>query len=119
MRSKDEAHAIADALMKPAIERRKKSRVRFPELQVFPIEQRDDVLRAAERAAWNGWAMPVATAAAIALPVLALVVLWFHPSMAVSLILASSIGAIGVARLREARTRKELRLMRPADCASR
>jgi len=33
MRSKNEADAIADALMKPGVERRKKSRVRFPELQ--------------------------------------------------------------------------------------
>jgi hypothetical protein len=115
MRSKDEANAIADALMKPGVERRKKSRVRFPELQAFPIEEREDALRAAVRGAWNGWAMPVATAAAVGLAVVAVAVLWFRPSMAVSLILASSVASIGVARLRDARTRQQLRLMRPAD----
>jgi Flp pilus assembly protein TadB len=119
MRSKDEANAIADALMKPGAERRRKSRVRFPELQAFPIEQRDDVLRAATRAAWNGWAMAAATAAAVALALLAVAVLWFRPSMAVTLILASSVGSIGVRRMRDARTRKQLLLMQPSDRASR
>jgi hypothetical protein len=119
MRSKDEANAIADALMKPGIERRRKSRVRFPELQAFPIERRDDALRAAMRAARSGWAVPAATAAAVALGALAIAVLWFRPSLAVTFILATSVGTIGVARLMDARTRKALRLMQPADPASR
>ena len=74
MRSKEEANAIADALLKPGVERRKKSRVRFPELQAFPIEQRDDALRAAIRAAWKGWQLPTAVAVLVAFGALAIAV---------------------------------------------
>ena len=119
MVSKDEANAIADALMKPGVERRKKSRVRFPELQAFPIEQRDDAFRAAARAAWSGWVMPAALTALVVLGALAVAVLWFRPSLAVSFILAAATGSAGVARLMDARMRKALRLMQPADRASR
>jgi ferric-dicitrate binding protein FerR (iron transport regulator) len=119
MVSKDEANAIADALMKPGIERRRKSRIRFPELQAFPIEQRDDVLRAAMRAARRGWPIPAAIAAVVALGALAIAILWFRPSLAMTFILATSVGTIGVARLMDARTRKALQLMQPADPASR
>jgi hypothetical protein len=117
MVSKDEANAIADALMKPGIERRRKSRVRYPELQAFPIEQRDDALRAAMRAARSGSALWVAMAAVVALGALAITVLWFRPSLAVSLILTTSLATVGVARLMESRTRKALRLMQSPDPA--
>jgi len=50
---------------------------------------------------------------------LAIAVAWFHPSLAVSLILATSIATVGAARLMDARTRKALRLMQPVDPASR
>jgi hypothetical protein len=119
MRSKDEANAIADALMKPGIERRRKSRVRFPELQAFPIEQRDDALRAAMRTARSGWALWLPMAAVVVLGALAIAVLWFHPSLAATFILATSVATIGVARLVDSRTRKALRLMQPGDRASR
>jgi len=119
MVSKDEANAIADALMKPGIERRRKSRVRFPELQAFPIEQREDALRAAMRAARSGWVVPAATAALVVLGALAIAVLWFRPSLALSLILAISLAGGGVARLMHDRTRKALRQMQPAEPASR
>jgi hypothetical protein len=115
VRSKEEANAIADALLKPGIERRKKSRVRYPELQAFPIEQRDDALRVAMRAAWNGWEMPAAVAALVAFGGVAIATLLIHPSLAVSLICAISFAGIGVARLKDVRTRKQLRLMQPAD----
>jgi|SRR6516225_3342154 hypothetical protein len=119
MLSKDRANAIADALVKPGVERRKKSRVRFPELQAFPTEQREDVLRTAMRAARSGPALWVALPAVVALGALAIAVAWFHPSLAVSLILATSIATVGAARLMDARTRKALRLMQPVDPASR
>jgi hypothetical protein len=119
MVSKDEANAIADALMKPGVERRRKSRVRFPELQAFPIEQREDALRAAQRAARSGWPIPAAIAALVALGAVAIAVLWFRPSLAVSFILATSVATIGVARLMDARTRNALHVMRPDDPASR
>ncbi len=115
MRSKEEANAIADALLKPGVERRKKSRVRYPELQRFPIEQRDDALRVAMRAARSGWQMPSAVAAVVLLGVLALAAALARPSLAVSLIIATSIGALGVARLQDVRTRKALQRMQPAD----
>jgi hypothetical protein len=115
MRSKEEANAIADALIKPGVERRKKSRVRFPELQAFPIEQREEALRVATRAAWKGWQMPAALAVLVAFGAVAIAVLLFRPSLAVSWICAISFGGIGVARLRDARTRKQLELMQPAD----
>ena len=119
MLSKDRANAIADALVKPGVERRKKSRVRFPELRAFPIEERDDVLRVAMRAAWNGWQMPAAMAALVAFATLAVAALLIHPSLAVSLICATSFASIGVARFKDARTRKQLKLMQPGDRASR
>ena len=119
MLSKDRANAIADALVKPGVERRKKSRVRFPELQAFPTEQREDVLRTAMRAARSGPALWVALPAVVALGALAIAVAWFHPSLAVSLILATSVATIGVARLMDARTRNALHVMRPDDPASR
>jgi hypothetical protein len=117
--SKDKANAIADALVKPGVERRKKSRVRFPELQAFPIEQRDDVLRVAMRAAWNGWQIPAVVGALVAFGTLAVSVLLIHPSLAVSLICATSFASIGVARFKDARTRKQLQLVQPGDRTSR
>ena len=119
MRSKEEANAIADALLKPGVERRKKSRVRYPELQGFPIEQRDDALRVAMRAARGGWQMPAAVAAVVLLGALAVVAALVRPSLAVGLILATSFGTLGVARLQDVRTRKALRLMQRADRTSR
>ena len=113
MRSKEEANAIADALLKPGVERRKKSRVRYPELLAFPIEQRDDALRAAMRAARSGWQMWAALAADVLLGLLAVAAALVRPSLAVSLILATSVGTLGVARLQVARTRKALQLMQP------
>ncbi len=119
MVSKDEANAIADALMKPGVERRRKSRVGFPELQAFPIEQRDDALRAAMRTARSGWAPWVAVAGVVVLGALAITVLLFHPSLAVSLILVTSFATFGVARLMHARTRKALQLMQPGGPSPR
>jgi hypothetical protein len=119
MLSKDRANAIADALVKPGVERRRKSRIRFPELQAFPIEQRDDALRAAVRAARSGWAIWAVTATVVVLGAGAIAVAWFHPSLAVTFILATSVATVGVARLMDARTRKALRLMQPADTGSR
>ena len=119
MLSKDKANAIADALVRPGIERRKKSRVRYPELQAFPIEQRDDALRVAIRAAWKGWQMPTAVAVLVAFWALAIAALLMHPSLAVSLICATSFGTIGIARLQDVRTRKQLQLMQPAERSSR
>jgi hypothetical protein len=118
VRSKEEANAIADALLKPGVERRKKSRVRYPELLVFPIEQRDDVLRAAIRVARSGWQIPAALTAVVLLGVLAVAAALVRPQLAVSLVLATSVGAMGVARFRDVRTRKTLQLMRPADRTS-
>ena len=115
MRSKEEANAIADALLKPGVERRKKSRVRYPELQGFPIEQRDDALRVAMRAARSGWQLPAAVAAVVVLGVLAVAAALARPSFAVSLIIATSIGTLGVARLQDVRTRKALQRMQSAD----
>jgi hypothetical protein len=119
MVSKDEANAIADALMKPGIERRRKSRVRFPELRAFPIERRDDALRAAMRVARRGWEVPVATASVVVLGALAIALVWFRPSLAVTFILATSLATIGVARLMHARARKALLQMQSTDLASR
>lgn len=119
MRSKEEANAIADALVKPGIERHRKSLGRYPELKAFPIEQRDDALRAATREAWSGWQMRAAMVAVILLGVLALAAALLRPSLAVSLILATSFGCLGVARLQGARTREALQLMQPADLTSR
>ena len=119
MRSKEEANAIADALLKPGVERRRKSRVRYPELQGFPIEQRDDALRVAMREARGGWLIPAAVAADVLMGVLAVAAAMVRPSVAVSLILAASIGTLGVARLQDARTRKALQRMQPVDRTSR
>jgi hypothetical protein len=119
MRSKEEANAIADALMKPAVERRKKARIRFPELHAFPIEQRDDALRVATRAAWKGWQLRAALAAVVVFGALVIAVLVIRPSLAVSLICLTSFGTLGVARLQNARIRKALQLMQPADRTSR
>ncbi len=119
MRSKEEANAIADALIKPGVERRKKARVRFPELHAFPIEQRDDALRAAMRVARSGWQIPVALAAVVSLGALAVAAAFVHPSLAVSLICVTSLASFGVIRFRDNRARKQLRLMQPADRTSR
>jgi len=118
MRSEEEANAIADALLKPGAERRKRSRVRFPELQAFPIEQRDDALRAAMRAARGGWQMPTALGAVVLLGVLAIAAALVRPALAVSLIIATSFGVIGVARFQDARARRALQLIQPADPTS-
>ncbi|HUO69117.1 MAG TPA: hypothetical protein VMV37_16365 [Gammaproteobacteria bacterium] len=88
MRSRDEAMAIADAL------------------------------RSAMRAAWRGWQMPVAVVALLVLGAPAIAVLLVRPSLAVSLICATSFGSVGVARLKDARARKQLLLMQPADRTS-
>jgi len=119
MRSKEEANAIADALLKPGVERRKKSRVRYPELLAFPIERRDEALRVAMRQARSGWQIRLAVGADILLGVLAIVAALVRPSVAVSLILATSVGTLGVARLQEIRTRKALQLMQSADRTAR
>jgi hypothetical protein len=113
MRSKEEANAIADVLLKPGVERRKKSRVRYPELLAFPIEQRDDALRVAMREARKGWQVPTALAVAVLLGLLAVAAAFVRPSLAVSLIIATSFATLGVARLQDARTRKALQLMQP------
>jgi hypothetical protein len=115
MRSKEEANAIADALIKPGVERRKKARVRFPELHAFPIEQRDDALRAAMRVARSGWQIPATLAAVVLLGTLAIATAFVRPSLAVSLICLTSFGTIGVARLQNVRIRKALQLMQPAN----
>jgi hypothetical protein len=115
VRTKEEANAIADALLRPGIERRKKSRVRFPELNAFPIEQRDDALRAALRAARSGWQMLAALAGMISLGALAVAAAFIHSSLAVSLICVTSLAGFGVFRFRDARARKRLSLMQRAD----
>jgi hypothetical protein len=70
------------------------------------------------RAARSGWALWAAVPAVVVLGALAIAVVWLHPSLAVSFLLVTSIATVGVARLMDARTKKALRLMQPADPAS-